>query len=148
MNQNTPNPAIEYMNAAQDEMATYSVLITRAHLFLVASEQAFKRANENSLTADCLTRRQLTAKLQKQYVALIKLTEAIQRTLAEPTLSRMVVTAPCQSPRLPALKNCLSESENLLVFTVLNCLFESENDRQLLSEEQLQLAKKILSLWK
>lgn len=97
MTKNSINPAIAHMDVAQNEIATYAMLLGKAQLSLTSSMQAFERANENSLTDDCPTGKQMTQKLREQYAALTNLTDAIVGTLAAPTFSRMIATAPQQN---------------------------------------------------
>lgn len=97
MSENSINPAIAHMDLAQNEIATYAMLLGKAQLSLTASMQAFERANENSQTGDCPTGKQITQKLREQYTALINLTSAIVETLDAPMFSRMIATAPQQN---------------------------------------------------
>lgn len=138
------NPALLHMDVAQDEIATYAMLLNRAQLSLMASTQAFERANENSLTNDCLVKKQITQKLREQYTALISLTAAIVEAIAAPTLSRMINTAPNRVPGLVSLLDCLPEEERNLITVALTCLLQAEGEGIFLSEEQVFLAASIL----
>lgn len=97
MSKNSINPAIAHMDLAQDEIATYALLLNKAQSSLIASMQAFERANENSQAGDCPTGKQITQKLREQYAALTNLTDAIVGTLANSTFSRMIANAPQQN---------------------------------------------------
>ena len=138
------NPALVHMDIAQDEMATYAMLLNRAQSSLTASMQAFERANENSLTNDCPVKKQITQKLRGQYTALISLTAAIASTIAAPTLSRMISTAPNRVPQLVSLLDCLPEEERNLITVALTGLLQAEGEDITLSEEQVSLAASIL----
>ncbi len=144
MNENNVNPALAHMDIAQDEMATYALLLNRAQSSLTASMQAFERANENSLTGDCPVRKQITQKLRGQYAALISLTAAIVETLAAPTLSRMITAAPRRVPQLPALLECLPEVERKLITVALSSLLQAESENLFLGKEQVNLAASII----
>jgi hypothetical protein len=132
------------MDVAQNEMATYAMLLTRAQSSLTASWQAFERANENSLTHDCPVRKQITKKLREQYTTLINLTEAIIKAITAPTLSRMISTVPNRVPGLVSLLDCLPEEERNLITIALTCLLQAEGEGIFLSEEQVFLAANIL----
>ena len=138
------NPALVHMDVAQNEMATYAMLLTRAQLSLTASMQAFERANENSLTSDCPVRKQITYKLRERYTALTSFTAAIVKAIAAPTLSRMINTAPNRVPGLVSLLECLPEEERNLITVALTSLLQAEGEGIFLSEEQVFLAASIL----
>lgn len=141
------NPALAHMDVAQDELATYAMLLNRAQSSLTASMQAFERANETSRAGSCSTSKQITQKLREQYKALANLTDAIAGTLTAPTFSRMIATAPNSSPQLLALLELLPESEKELLnmaFSVLVVLGQGE--MEYLSAEQKELAQRILPL--
>ncbi len=138
------NPALVHMEVAQDEIATYAMLLSRAQSSLTASWQAFERANENSLTHDCPVRKQITQNLREHYTTLISLTEAIIKAIAAPTLSRMISTAPNRVPGLVSLLDCLPEEERKLITIALTCLLQAEGEGIVLSEEQVFLAASIL----
>lgn len=144
MNETNFNPALAHMDVAQDEMATYAMLLSRAQSSLTESMQAFERANENSLTGDCPVRKQITEKLRGQYAALISLTAAIVETLAAPTLSRMINTTPNRAPGLVNLLDCLPEEERNLITVALTGLLQAEGENLFLGEEQVNLAASIL----
>lgn len=144
MKQNHTNPAIAHMDVAQDEMATYAMLVNRAQLSLTESMQAFERANENSRASDCPTPQQITQKLRQQYAALKNLTAAIVETLAAPTLSRMIATAPKQIPQLITLLDCLPEEERDLLAVALITLLKVEGEDLSIVKEQTFLAASIL----
>lgn len=144
MNKNSTNPAQAHMDVAQDQIATYAMLLGKAQSSLTASMQAFERANENSLTGDCPKRKQITQRLRQQYKALTNLTDAIVGTLDAPTLSRFIATAPQQSPKLATLLNCLPEEERKLLTIALNSLLQAEGEDVLVSKEQVDLAASIL----
>ena len=144
MNRNSINPAIAHMDVAQNEIATYAMLLHRAQSSLTASMQAFERANENSRAGDCPTRKQITQRLRQQYKALTNLTDAIAGTLDAPTLSRFIATAPQQSPKLATLVDCLPEEERKLMTIALNSLLQAEGEDVLVSKEQVDLAASIL----
>ncbi len=144
MSKKSINPALVHMDVAQDEMVTYAMLLNRAQLSLTASVQAFERANENSLTHDCPVRKQMTQKLREQYTALINLTAAIASTIAAPTLSRMINTAPKRVPQLVSLLDCLPEEEKNLITVALTSLLQAEGEDLLLGEEQVSIAASIL----
>lgn len=147
MSKNGINPAIAHMDVAQNEIATYAMLLHSAQLSLTASMQAFERANENSLTGDCPTGKQITQKLREQYAALTNLTDAIVGTLAAPTFSRMIATAPNQSPQLLGLLELLPEAEKELLNTAFSTLFVlGQGEMAFLSKEQVELARSILPL--
>lgn len=138
------NPALVHMEVAQDEMATYAMLLNRAQSSLTASKQAFERANENSLTHDCPVRKQITQNLRGQYTALISLTAAIVEAIAAPTLSRMISNAPNQAPGLVSLLSCLPQKERNLITVALTSLLQAKGEDLFLSEEQVNLAASIL----
>ncbi len=144
MSNNSINPALAHMDLAQDEIATYSVLLKRAQSSLTASMQAFERANETSITGNCPVRQELTNNLRQQYVALANLTSAIVETLAAPVFSKIIATAPNASPKLAALLNCLPEEERKLMAIALNSLLQAEGEDVLVSKEQVDLAASIL----
>lgn len=144
MKQNHTNPALAHMDVAQNEMASYAMLVKKAQLSLTASTQAFERANENSLTGDCPIKKQITQELREQYAALINLTAAISETLATPSLSRMIATAPQQAPQLVALLDCLPEPEKDLITIALISLLQAEGEDLSIAEEQVNLAASIL----
>lgn len=139
------NPGIEYMRVAQDEMATYATLIKGAQTALLTSYQAFKKANETSMTDDWPTRKRIAANLEEQYQALKTLTEAITKTLAEPTLEKMIVSAPYNSPKLPDVSRCLPMDEERIVNIALAYTFWGIGGTKSLSPEQIRLAESILS---
>ncbi len=138
------NPALVHMDVAQDEIATYAMLLNRAQSSLIASWQAIERANENSLTHDCPVRKQITQNLREQYTKLISLTTAIVEAIAAPTLSRMINTAPNRLPGLVSLLDCLPEEERHLITVALTGLLQAESEDIFLSEEQVNLAASIL----
>ena len=138
------NPALVHMEVAQNETATYAMLLHRAQLSLTASMQAFERANENSLPNDCPVKKQITQKLREQYTTLINLTEAIVEAIAAPTLSRIINTAPKRAPGLVSLLDCLPEEERNLITVALTSLLQAEGEDIFLSEEQVNLAASIL----
>ncbi len=141
------NPALAHMDLAQDEIATYSVLIKRAQFSLIASSQAFERANETSTTGTCRVRQELTDKLRQQYTALTSLTNAIVETLDAPTFSRIIATAPKNSPQLLTLLELLPETEKDLLNTAFSILFVlGQGEMEYLSAEQKELAGSILRL--
>lgn len=144
MNENSINPAIAHMDVAQGELATYATLLRRAQSSLTASSQAFERANETSITGNCPTSQQITQKLRQQYKALTNLTDAIVGTLAAPTFSRMIATAPRRSPQLVALLDCLPEEERNLITVALISLLQAEGEDLSLAEEEVNLAARIL----
>lgn len=147
MSNNNINPAIAEMDVAQDEIATYALLLKRAQSSLTASMQAFERANETSQSGSCPTRRQITQQLRQQYSASANLTDAIVGTLNAPTLSKMIATAPKQSPMLLALLECLPEAEKELLNTAFSALVVlGRGELEYLSAEQRELAQKILPL--
>lgn len=139
------NPALAQMDLAQDEIATYSMLLKRAQSVLTASSQAFERANETSITGNCRVRQELTKNLRQQYAALTNLTSAIVETLAAPVFSRIIATAPNESPKLVALLKCLPEEESKLINLALTSLLKGESEKVSLSEEQVELAARILA---
>jgi hypothetical protein len=132
------------MEVAQDEMATYAMLLNRAQSSLTASWQAFERANDNSLTHDCPVRKQITQKLREKYTTLISLTEAIVKAITAPTLSRMITTTPNRVPGLVSLLDCLPKEERHLITVALTSLLQAEGEDLFLSEEQVNLAAGIL----
>lgn len=141
------NPALAHMDLAQDEIATYSVLLKRAQSALTASSQAFERANETSITGTCRVRQELTNNLRQQYTALISLTAAIVETLDAPAFSRVIATAPKTSPQLLALLELLPEPEKDLLNTAFSILFVlGQGEMEYLSAEQRELAGSILRL--
>ncbi len=144
MSKNSINPALVHMDVAQDEIATYAMLLNRAQSSLTASCQAFERANENSITSDCPIKKQITQKLREQYTALINLTAAIVEAMAAPTFSRMINTATNRAPGLVTLLDCLPESERNLITVALTGLLQAEGEGLFLSEEQVNLAASIL----
>lgn len=144
MNENNVSPALAHMDVAQDEMATYALLLNRAQSSLTASMQAFERANENSLTGDCPVRKQITQKLRGHYAALISFTAAIVETLAAPTLSRMITAAPKRVPQLVTLVGCLPEVKRNLIIVALSSLLQAESEDLFLGEEQVNLAASII----
>ena len=145
MYKNNINPAIAHMDVAQDEITTYSVLLKRAQGALTASSQAFDRANETSIIGNCQIKQELTRNLRQQYAALTNLTSAIVETLAAPTFSRIIATAPNSSPRLVALLNCLPEEESKLINLAIKSLLQGDSEKVSLSEEQVELAARILA---
>ena len=149
MNESSINPALAYMDLAQNEIATYSVLLKRAQETLVASSQAFDRANETSITGNCQVRHELTNKLRQQYAALTSLTSAIIETLDAPMFSRIIATAPKHSPQLLALLDCLPYAERELLDIALTTLFiQGRSEVVFLSKEQVELAESILATGK
>ena len=147
MNESSINPALAQMDSAQNEIATYSVLLKRAQETLLASSQAFERANETSITGNCQVRQELTNKLRQQYAALTNLTTAIIETLDAPMFSRIIATAPKTSPQLLALLELLPEAEKDLLNTAFSILFVlGQGEMEYLSAEQRELAGSILRL--
>ena len=145
MNESSINPALAYMDLAQNEIATYSVLLKEAQKTLVASSQAFERANKTSITGNCRVRQELTNKLRQQYIALTSLTNAIVETLDAPAFSRIIATAPKNSPKLLALLDCLPEAERELLNVALTSLFiQGKGEITFLSKDQAELAESIL----
>lgn len=147
MSENKVNPAIAHMDLAQDEMATYALLLKRAQSSLTASMQAFERASENSVTGDCRVWQELTNNYRQQYAALASLTAAIVGTLDAPTFSRMIATAPKTSPQLLALVECLPDSEKDLLNTAFSALVGlGRGEMEYLSAEQKEIVQRILPL--
>ena len=147
MYENNINPALAHMDLAQNEIATYALLVKRAQSSLTNSMQAFERANETSITGNCPIRQELTGKLRQQYVALTNLTNAIVETLDAPTFSRIIATAPKTSPQLLALLKLLPEAEKDLLNTAFSILFVlGQGEMEYLSAEQKELAGSILHL--
>lgn len=147
MNETNINPALAYMDVAQNQIATYALLLKKAQANLSASKQAFDWANETSITGNCRVRQELTNKLRQQYVALTNLTNAIVETLDAPTFSRIIATAPKNSPQLLALLELLPEAEKDLLHTAFSILFVlGQGEMKNLSVEQRELAESILSL--
>ena len=141
------NPALAHMDIAQNEIATYALLLKRAQETLLASSQAFERANETSITGNCRVRQELTGNLRRQYTALTSLTNAIVETLDAPTFSRIIATAPKNSPQLLALLELLPEAEKDLLNTAFSILFVlGQGEMEYLSAEQRELAGSILRL--
>lgn len=149
MSENNVNPAIAQMDLAQDEIAIYALLLKRAQSSLIASSQAFERANETSITGNCRVRQGLTNSLRGQYAALTNLTSAIVETLDAPTFSRITATAPKNSPQLLALFELLPEEEQELLNVALSVLFVlGKGEMVFLGKEQVELAKSILAAGK
>ena len=149
MNENNINPALAHMDSAQNEIATYSVLLLMAQETLLASSQAFERANETSITGNCQVRQELIGKLRQQYTALTFLTSAIVETLDVPMFSRIIATAPQNSPQLLTLLDCLPEAERELLEVALTSLFiQGRSEVVFLSKEQVELAESILAAGK
>ncbi len=147
MSKNSTNPALAHMDLAQNEIATYALLLKKAQENLSASKQAFERANETSITGTCPTRQELTDKLRQQYTALTSLTNAIIETLDAPTFSRIIATAPKNSPQLLSLLELLPEAEKDLLNTAFSILFVlGQGEMEYLSVEQRELAGSILRL--
>ncbi len=147
MSENKVNPALAHMDLAQNEIATYALLLKRAQSSLIASSQAFERANENSIAGNCQVRQELTNNLRGQYAALANLTDAIVGTLDAPTFSRIIATAPNSSPQLLALLEILPKEEKDLLNVAITALFvQGRCDITFLSQEQAELARKILPL--
>lgn len=147
MNETNINPALVHMDIAQVEIATYSVLLKKAQETLLASKQAFDWANETSITENCRVRQELTNKLRQQYTALTSLTNAIIETLDAPAFSRIIATAPKNSPQLLALLELLPEAEKDLLNTAFSILFVlGQGEMEYLSTEQRELAGSILRL--
>ena len=147
MNESSINPALAQMDSAQNEIATYSVLLKIAQQVLLASSQAIERANKSSITRNCQVRQELTGKLRQQYVALTSLTSAIVETLDAPTFSRIIATAPKNSPQLLSLLELLPEAEKDLLNTAFSILFVlGQGEMEYLSTEQRELAGSILRL--
>ena len=147
MNESSINPALAHMDSAQNEIATYSVLLLMAQEVLLASSQAFERANETSITGNCQVRQELKNKLRQQYTALTSLTNAIVETLDAPTFSRIIATAPKTSPQLLSLLELLPEAEKDLLNTAFSILFVlGQGEMEYLSAEQRELAGSILRL--
>jgi len=147
MNENNINPALAHMDVASDEMATYSVLLKIAQQVLLASSQAIERANKTSITGNCRVRQELTGNLRRQYTALTNLTNAIVATLDAPTFSRIIATAPKNSPQLLSLLELLPEAEKDLLNTAFSILFVlGQGEMEYLSAEQRELAGSILRL--
>ncbi len=141
------NPALAHMDLAQNEIATYSVLLKRAQSSLTKSIQAFERANETSITGTCRVRQELTGNLRQQYTGLTSLTNAIVETLDAPTFSRIIATAPKTSPQLLALLELLPDAEKDLLNTAFSILFVlGQGEMKYLSAEQRELAGSILRL--
>jgi len=141
------NPALAHMDVAQNEIAIYALLLKKAQENLLASKQAFERANETSITGTCRVRQELTNKLKQQYTALTSLTNAIVETLDAPTFSRIIATAPKTSPQLLALLELLPEAEKELLNTAFSILFVlGQGEMEYLSAEQRELAGSILRL--
>ncbi len=149
MNESSINPALAHMDSAQNEIATYSVLLLMAQKALLASSQAFERANETSITGNCQVRHELNNKLRQQYAALTSLTSAIIETLDAPMFSRIITTAPKHSPQLLALLDCLPHAERELLDIALTSLFiQGRSEVVFLSKEQVELAESILAAGK
>lgn len=145
MSANSINPALAQMDLAQDEIATYAMLLKRAQSSLTASMQAFEKANKTSTTGNCQIRQELTNSLRQQYAALTNLTDAIVGTLDAPTFSRIITTAPNTSPQLLALVECLPDSEKDLLNTAFSVLVVlGRGEMEYLSAEQRELAQSIL----
>ena len=143
------NPALAHMDIAQNEIATYALLLKRAQETLLASSQAFERANETSVTGNCQVRQELTDKLRQQYTALTSLTSAIVETLDAPMFSRIIATVPQNSPKLLALLDCLPYAERELLDIALTSLFiQGRGELVFLTKEQVELAESILSTGK
>ena len=141
------NPALAHMDVARDELATYAMLLKKAQSSLLASSQAFDWANETSITGNCRVRQELTGNLRRQYTALTSLTNAIVETLDAPTFSRIIATAPKNSPQLLALLELLPEAEKDLLNTAFSILFVlGQGEMEYLSAEQRELAGSILRL--
>lgn len=143
MSKNSINPALVHMDVALDKIATYATLLKKAQSSLTASMQAFERANENSLTSNCPTRKQIT-QIREQYVALTNLTDAIVGTLAAPTFSKMIATAPNKSSQLLVFLDCLPEVERELMIAALTSLLQAEGEGIFVGKEQVDLAASIL----
>ena len=147
MNESSINPALAHMDLAQDKITTYSVLLKRAQETLLASSQAFDRANKTSITGNCQIKQELMGKLRQQYAALTNLTSAIIETLDAPMFSRIIATAPKNSPQLLALLELLPEAEKDLLNTAFSILFVlGQGEMEYLSAEQRELAGSILRL--
>lgn len=135
------------MDVAQDEIATYALLLKRAQSSLTASMQAFEKANKTSTTGNCQIRQELTNNLRQQYIALTNLTDAIVGTLDAPTFSRIIATAPKSSPQLVALLELLPEEEkDLLNIAFSTLVVLGQGEMEYLSAEQVELAQRILPL--
>ena len=155
MYENNLNPALVHMDLAQDEIAVYALLVKRAQPSLIASRQAFERANETSITGNCQVRQELTNKLRHQYVALTNFTSAIVDTLNAPMFQRLIATAPQQcllhelpqeSLKLLALLDCLPEAERELIeVAVTSLLLLNRGELAHLTKDQVELAENILS---
>jgi hypothetical protein len=155
MYENNINPALAQMDLAQNEIATYALLVKRAQSSLTASVRAFERANETSTTGNCPVRQELTNKLRGQYVALTHCTSAIVDTLDAPMFQRLIATAPQQSllheipqqsPKLLALLDCLPEAEReLLEVAITSLLLLNRGELAHLTKDQVELAENILS---
>ena len=155
MYENNIHPALAHMDLAQNEVATYALLVKRAQSSLTASVQAFERASETSITGNCPVRHELTGKLRGQYIALTHFTGAIVDTLDAPMFQRLIATAPQQSllheipqesPKLLALLDCLPEAEReLLQVAVTSLLLFNKGELAHLTKDQVKLAEDILS---
>lgn len=141
------NLALSPMDIAQNEIATYALLLKKAQENLLASKQAFEKANETSITGNCRVRQELTGKLRQQYTALTSLTNTIVETLDAPAFSRIIATAPKTSPQLLALLELLPEAEKDLLNTAFSILFVlGQGEMEYLNAEQTELARSILRL--
>ena len=141
------NLALSPMDIAQNEIATYALLLKKAQENLLASKQAFEKANETSITGNCRVRQELTGKLRQQYTALTSLTNTIVETLDAPTFSRIIATSPKTSPQLLSLLELLPEAEKDLLNTAFSILFVlGQGEMEYLSAEQRELAGSILRL--
>ena len=155
MYENNINPALAHMDLAQNEVATYALLVKRAQSSLTASVQAFERASETSITGNCPVRQELTNKLRGQYLALTNFTSAIVDTLNAPMFQKIIATAPQQcllheipqeSAKLLALLDCLPESERELIeVAVTSLLLLGRSELAYLTKDQVELAENILS---
>lgn len=129
------NPAISYMEESREKMAIFAALLQAAQTVFAQSKQAFEIANEISTTNRCPTRQQLQAELQERYSALSQLLKAIDRTLKEPMLQRMLAVSSNQTLRYPTLQACLPAIEqrilcagiaSLLGYNHSNCLHQED----------------------
>ncbi|PSB29621.1 hypothetical protein [Chlorogloea sp. CCALA 695] len=155
MYENNVNPALAHMDLAQDEIAVYALLVKRAQSSLIASRQAFERANETSITGNCPVKQELTGKLRGQYLALTHFTGAIVDTLDAPLFQRVIATAPQQcllheipqeSPKLLALLDCLPEAEREVIqVAVTSLLLLNRGELAYFTQDQVELAENILA---
>lgn len=155
MYENNINPTLAHMDLAQNEIATYALLVKRAQSSLTASDRAFERVNETSTTGNCPVRQKLRGKLRGYYLALTHCTSAIVDTLEKPMFQRLIATAPQQSllhelppesPKLLALLDCLLEAERELIqVAVTSLLLLNRGELAHLTSGQVELAENILA---